>query len=103
MPSIADQLRAAGSALNPQNLGLTQQLFAAEMPREPYAGVAVERDRRYGPHERHLGLEVFVVGGLDLVAVLDGQPSGHVGHVPITERGGKQDSQDNDVAPRSIN
>lgn len=56
--SIAAALRAAGSALNPQNAALTQSLFAGQHEREPYKGVRVARDQRYGPDPRHR-LDVF--------------------------------------------
>jgi triacylglycerol lipase len=56
MPSeIEWKLAELGSVINPPE---TAKLYGPLQPKEPYAGVKVARDIKYGPHERHL-LDVF--------------------------------------------
>jgi acetyl esterase/lipase len=57
MPSeIEWKLAELGSVINP---GETAKLYGPLQPKEPYDGVKVTRDIKYGTHERHL-LDVFV-------------------------------------------
>src|SRR5262249_51584032 len=57
MPSeIEWKLAELGSVITP---GETAKLYGPLQPKEPYAGVKVARDIKYGTHERHL-LDVFV-------------------------------------------
>jgi len=55
-PDIADKLAAIGRVIDPQK---TAAIYAPMHDTEPYAGVTVTRDIRYGPAERNL-LDVFV-------------------------------------------
>jgi acetyl esterase/lipase len=56
MPSeLAAELRAIGARIETQR---TAELYAPLQPEEPYAWLAVTRDLKYGPHERH-ALDVF--------------------------------------------
>lgn len=48
-----EKLRAAGTALNPQTLALTQAVFAAEAASPAHGKISIHRDHAYGPHERH--------------------------------------------------
>ena len=57
MPSeIAAKLAGLGPVINSPE---TAKLYGPLHAKEPYAGVKVTRDVKYGPHERHL-LDVFV-------------------------------------------
>jgi triacylglycerol lipase len=57
MPSdIASKLAELGAVVNPPE---TAKLYAPLQPKEPYAGVKVMRDVKYGTDRRHL-LDVFV-------------------------------------------
>jgi triacylglycerol lipase len=57
MPSeIEWKLAELGSVINPAE---TAKLYGPLQPKEPYAGVKVARDIKYGTHERHL-LDLFV-------------------------------------------
>ena len=58
-PPIAERLRAIGPVIDPPE---TAKLYAPSQLREPYAGVQVQRDLRYGPDARNL-LDVFVPAG----------------------------------------
>jgi acetyl esterase/lipase len=59
---LALQLAAIGPVINP---AATAALYAPRIvEKEPYAGLAVERDIAYGPDERHL-LDVFAPAGHD--------------------------------------
>jgi triacylglycerol lipase len=53
--AIEDQLQQLGRVVAPPQ---TAALYAPLQQKEPYAGVAVERDQHYGPDARHL-LDVF--------------------------------------------
>jgi len=56
MPAdIAARIRAIGPVIDPP---ATAAIYAPLHEREPYAGVKITRDVKYGPHERHL-LDVF--------------------------------------------
>lgn len=54
-PAIAQQLQQIGRVVAPPP---TAALYAPLQQKEPYTGVKVERDQRYGPDARHL-LDVF--------------------------------------------
>jgi triacylglycerol lipase len=54
-PEVAAALRQIGPAIDPP---ATARLYAPLQPREPFAGVAVTRDQRYGEDARHR-LDVF--------------------------------------------
>src|SRR5512140_1558298 len=54
-PQIAEKLRQIGPVIAPP---LTAALYAPLQQREPYAGVRVTRDERYGADARHR-LDVF--------------------------------------------
>jgi acetyl esterase/lipase len=54
-PELAAALRAIGARIETQR---TAELYAPLQPQEPYAWLAVTRDLKYGPHERH-ALDVF--------------------------------------------
>jgi triacylglycerol lipase len=57
MPSeIASRLAELGPVINPPE---TARLYAPLQEKEPYQGIRVTRDLKYGPDERHL-LDVFV-------------------------------------------
>jgi triacylglycerol lipase len=53
----AEAVRSLGRDILPAVPG-SQALYAAQHEQEPYVGVKVLRDERYGPHERHR-LDVF--------------------------------------------
>ena len=55
-------IKALGPNLGPPVLTPSSALFTPLHPSPPYAGVAISRDRRYGPHERHR-LDVFRAEG----------------------------------------
>lgn len=55
-PEIAQKLAQLGRVVDPP---ATAKLYAPLQPKEPYFGVRVERDLRYGPAERNL-LDVFM-------------------------------------------
>ncbi len=55
--AVAEKVRALGRDILPAIPG-SAALYAAEHEREPYQGVEVTRDARYGSHERHR-LDVF--------------------------------------------
>jgi acetyl esterase/lipase len=54
-PELAAELRSIGARIETQR---TAELYAPLQPKEPYAWLAVTRDLKYGPHERH-ALDVF--------------------------------------------
>jgi acetyl esterase/lipase len=56
--SIARQLAAIGTAITPQMLAATMDVFAPLHARSAVPDVSVQRDLRYGSHERHR-LDVF--------------------------------------------
>lgn len=58
-PAIATQLQQIGRVVAPPQ---TAALYAPLQQKEPYAGVKVERDQRYGADARHL-LDVFTPQG----------------------------------------
>ena len=55
-PEIAKKLAELGRVIDPS---ATRKLYAPLQPTEPYFGVRIERDLRYGPAERNL-LDVFM-------------------------------------------
>ena len=55
-PRIAEQVRRIGPVIDPP---ATVALYAPLHEQEPYSGVGVQRDHKYGAHPRHL-LDVFV-------------------------------------------
>jgi hypothetical protein len=56
MPTeIAEEISTIGARIETQR---TAEIYAPLQPREPYSGVTVNRDLRYGPAERNL-LDVF--------------------------------------------
>ena len=55
-PEIAGKLRELGRVIDPPNTAL---LYAPLQEKEPYQGVKVERDIKYGPADRNL-LDVFM-------------------------------------------
>jgi len=56
---IGQKIDAMGRALNPEAIAATAALYAPLQEREPYAGIRVHRDLKYGPDERNR-LDVFV-------------------------------------------
>ena len=60
-PEVATELRAIGARIETQR---TADLYAPLQPKEPYAWLAVTRDLKYGPHERH-ALDVFAAPLMD--------------------------------------
>jgi triacylglycerol lipase len=54
-PEIAAELAAIGARIEAQR---TAELYAPLQPKEPYNWVKIDRDVKYGPHERH-ALDVF--------------------------------------------
>jgi len=54
-PEIAAQVKAIGPVIDPPK---TAPLYAPLQPKEPYSGVRVTRDLKYGPDARH-ALDVF--------------------------------------------
>jgi acetyl esterase/lipase len=67
MPAdIAAKIRAIGPVIDPP---ATAAIYAPLHPREPYAGVKVTRDIKYGPDERH-ALDVFAPEGARGLPVL---------------------------------
>lgn len=57
--ALAITLRAAGRALNPETLGLTQKAVRAELESRPMPAMRIERDQHYGPNPRHR-LDLFL-------------------------------------------
>ena len=57
--ALAATLRAAGRALNPDTLGLTQKAVLTELEGRPLPPMRIERDQHYGPHPRHR-LDLFM-------------------------------------------
>ena len=55
-PDIAQKLAEMGRVVDPP---ATRRLYAPLQPKEPYFGVRIERDLRYGPAERNR-LDVFM-------------------------------------------
>jgi acetyl esterase/lipase len=55
-PEIAGKLRELGRVIDPPN---TRLLYAPLQEKEPYQGVRIERDIKYGPADRNL-LDVFM-------------------------------------------
>ena len=55
-PDIAAKVKAIGPVIDPPK---TAAIYAPLQPKEPYQGVRVRRDLRYGPDPRHV-LDVFV-------------------------------------------
>lgn len=55
-PDIAAKVKAIGPVIDPPK---TAAIYAPLQPKEPYAGVRVTRDLKYGPHPRQ-ALDVFV-------------------------------------------
>ena len=55
-PDIAQKLAELGRVVDPE---ATAKLYAPLQPKEPYFGVRIERDLKYGPAERNL-LDVFM-------------------------------------------
>jgi acetyl esterase/lipase len=47
------KIRAIGAVLSPENLGAAMKLYAPFHKPEPYPGVTVTRDIKYGPDERN--------------------------------------------------
>lgn len=58
-PEIAEQIAAVGRVIDPSR---TAAIYAPQHDREPYTGVTVVRDIKYGPAERNL-LDVFTADG----------------------------------------
>lgn len=58
-PDIAEQIAAIGRVIDPVTTGA---IYAPLHEREPYAGVSVTRDIRYGPADRNL-LDIFTANG----------------------------------------
>jgi triacylglycerol lipase len=58
-PDIAAQVQAIGPVIDPPK---TAAIYVPLQAKEPYAGVQVERDLKYGPDGRH-ALDVFVPEG----------------------------------------
>ncbi len=61
------KIRAIGVEITPENLGAAMKLYKPYHGTEPYPGVKVTRDIKYGPDERNL-LDLFLPasGGRDL-------------------------------------
>ena len=58
-PGMSDAIAAALREIGPRIEGpRTAALYAPLQPKEPYAGIKLQRDLAYGPHERHR-LDVF--------------------------------------------
>jgi triacylglycerol lipase len=55
-PDIAEKVAALGAVINPPE---TAKLYAPLQEKEPYRGIKVTRDVKYGPDERH-ALDLFV-------------------------------------------
>jgi len=58
-PDITEKIAAIGRVSDPAK---TAPLYAPLQEKEPYAGVKVSRDLKYGPHERNV-LDLFVAEG----------------------------------------
>ncbi len=61
---IVERIRALGREILPAVPG-SQAVYAGQHEAEPYVGVEVRRDERYGPHERNR-LDVFTAPGADV-------------------------------------
>jgi acetyl esterase/lipase len=59
---ISRRIRGLGREISPQAIEGTAAVYAPFQEREPYREVSIERDMRYGPHERHR-LDVFRPSG----------------------------------------
>ena len=64
-PDIAKKLAELGRVVDPD---ATARLYAPLQPKEPYFGVRIERDLKYGPAERNL-LDIFMPQ-----AIVSGRP-----------------------------
>ncbi|MBV8574845.1 MAG: alpha/beta hydrolase [Acetobacteraceae bacterium] len=60
--AIARRIRALGTEISPAAIEGTAALYAPLHEREPYGGMSVTRDVRYGANERHR-LDVFQAAG----------------------------------------
>jgi arylformamidase len=74
------QIRAIGAVLSPEALGAAMKLYAPYHPAEPYAGVKLSRDHKYGPDERNrLDLFLPASGGRNLPVMIYVHGGGFVG------------------------
>ncbi len=65
------RIRALGRELSRENYSAAQQLYAPFHPSEPYPGVKLTRDLKYGPDERHrFDLTVPAVGATNLPVLI---------------------------------
>jgi acetyl esterase/lipase len=58
-PDIAEKVAAMGRVVDPENTG---KLYAPLQEKEPYAGIKVMRDVKYGPHARNV-VDIFTPEG----------------------------------------
>src|SRR5712692_5130492 len=58
-PDIADKIAALGRVVDPEK---TAPIYAPLQEREPYAGLKVARDVKYGPDERNV-VDMFAAEG----------------------------------------
>jgi acetyl esterase/lipase len=73
-------IRAIGAVLSPDNLGAAMKLYAPFHPAEPYAGVKLTRDIKYGSDERNrLDLFLPASGGKNLAVLVYIHGGGFVG------------------------
>jgi acetyl esterase/lipase len=73
-------VRAIGAVLSPETLGAAMKLYAPYHPAEPYAGVKLTRDIKYGPDERNrLDLFLPTSGGKGLPVLVYVHGGGFVG------------------------
>ncbi|HEY5209216.1 MAG TPA: alpha/beta hydrolase [Stellaceae bacterium] len=74
------KIRAIGTEITPDNLGAAMKLYAPLHGAEPYAGVKLTRDIKYGPDERNrLDLFLPAAGGKDLPVLIYLHGGGFVG------------------------
>jgi acetyl esterase/lipase len=74
------KIRAIGREISPDNLGAAMKLYAPYHPAEPYQGVRLTRDIKYGPDARNR-LDLFLPekGGGDLSVLVYIHGGGFVG------------------------
>jgi acetyl esterase/lipase len=74
------RIRAIGREITPDNLGRAMKLYAPYHPAEPYPGVRLARDIKYGPDARHrLDLFLPAAGGANLSVLVYIHGGGFVG------------------------
>jgi triacylglycerol lipase len=78
-PQVARAIAAIGDVVGPDTAAASREVYDDLHEQPPYDGVALSRDLRYGPHERHR-LDLFAPpGGRDLAVIVFVHGGGFVG------------------------